>query len=63
MSEYDYYISTNFDQYVGKWVGIFNKKVVASGKNFKEVAEKVDKEYAHKKVLITRVPEKILQIL
>ena len=63
MSEYDYYITADLDQYIGKWVRIFNKKVVATGKNFKEVAERVDKEYAHKKVLITRVPEKIVQIL
>ncbi|MEK6902521.1 MAG: DUF5678 domain-containing protein [archaeon] len=63
MSEYDYYISTDLNQYTGKWVGILNKEVVAVGKNFKEVAEKVDKNFARKKVLITRIPEKVLQIL
>jgi hypothetical protein len=63
MSEYDYYISTDFNRHAGKWVGILNKQVIVVGKNFREVAEKVDKEFAHKKVLITRVPTKVMQIL
>ena len=63
MNEYDYYITADLNAYIGKWVGILDKKIVATGKNFKEVAEKVDKEYAHKKVLITPVPEKVVQIL
>ena len=63
MSEYDYYLKTDFSKYAGQWVAIFNEKVVAHGKGFKEVAETLDKNPEFKDALITRIPEKIAQIL
>mgnify|MGYP001578494383 CR=1 FL=1 len=63
MSEYDYYIDGDFSGYAGKWIGIFQKKVVVSGKSFKEVAEKVDENFPKKKVLIARIPLAQVQIL
>lgn len=55
--EYDYFIDTDLNQYAGKWVGIFGKKVIAVKKSFKEVAELVDEQFPHKKVLISHIPE------
>jgi len=62
MSEYEHYIKSDFTSYAGEWIAILAKKVVAHGATFKEVAEIVDKEFAGKKALITRVPPKVTQL-
>ncbi len=61
--EYAYFIEKDFSRYAGEWIGILGKKVVAHGATFKEVAEIVDREFGAKKVLITRVPSKVAQLL
>ncbi len=63
MSEYDFYLKSDFSRYAGKWVAILNNKVVSSGKSFKEVAEKIDKTPDSRKALIARIPEKMVQLL
>ncbi|MEK6941249.1 MAG: DUF5678 domain-containing protein [archaeon] len=62
-SNYDFFIKTDFSKYAGEWVGILGNKVVAHGASFKEVAEIVDREFNLKKVLITRIPAKVAQLL
>jgi hypothetical protein len=61
--EVDYLATANFDKYVGKWVALLDKKVIAVGNTFKEVAEKVDLEYPGKRPLLSKVPEKMAHIL
>ena len=63
MNNFDYFVNSDLSDFVGSWVAILDGKVVASGKNFREVAERVDKEFPKKKALLTRVPEKIAHIL
>ena len=60
---YEYFVKTDFSKYAGEWIGILEKKVVVHGASFKEVAEIVDKEFKSKKVLITRAPTKMAQLL
>lgn len=62
-STYDYFLETDFSDYSGEWIGLLGSMVVAHGSTFKEVAEIVDREFKSKKVLITRVPPKMAQLL
>ena len=62
-SEFDYFVTANLGKYSGQWIALLDKKVVAVGKTFKEVAEKVDKEFPTKKPLLSKVPENMAQIL
>lgn len=59
---YEHFLESDFSQYAGEWIGILENKVVAHGANFKEVAEIVDSEFPSKKVLITRIPQKIARL-
>jgi len=63
MDNFDFFVKSDLSSFVGKWVAILNEKVVASGKDFKEVAEKVDKEFPNQKPLLTKVPKNIARIL
>ncbi len=62
-ANYDYYIETNFSNYAGKWIGIFERKVVIAGKTFKEVAEFIDQHFPKNKVLIAHIPLNQAQML
>ncbi len=63
MDNFEFFVKSDLSGFVGKWVAILNEKVVASGENFKEVAEKVDKEFPNQKPLLTKVPKNIARIL
>ena len=63
MTEYDFYVKSDFSQYAGQWIAILNNKVIAHSTNFKQIAEMTDKEVNGKKALIVRIPEKIAQLL
>lgn len=60
---YDYFLKNDFSKYAGEWIGLLDNRVVAHGPTFKEVAEIVDREFNSKKILITRIPQKIAQLL
>ena len=40
MNNFDYFVKSDLSDFVGSWVAILDGRVVASGKNFREVAEK-----------------------
>ena len=63
MSNYDFFIKSDLSHLAGKWVAVLDNKVVASGENFKEVAELVDQKYPLEKPLLTRIPEKMVQLM
>jgi hypothetical protein len=63
MDNFDFFVKSDLSAFSGKWVAIFNEKVVAFGESFKEVAEKADKEFAKKKVLFAKIPDKTARIL
>lgn len=60
---YEFFLKEDFSRYAGEWIGILDKKVVAHGASFKEVAEIADREFSSKKMLITRIPAKMAQLL
>lgn len=61
--EYEFFMRSNLSNYIGNWVAIVDDEVVASGKNVKEIYEKVKREYPEKKPLFTRIPDKETMIL
>ena len=55
---YKYYMKTDLRDYIGEWVAICNKKVVAHGKNLKRVMSSAKKKYPKKEPLVVWMPEK-----
>ena len=62
-NEFDYFTRADLSKYAGKWIALLGQKVIAVGKTFREVAENVDKKHLNEKPLLSRVPEKMAQIL
>ncbi|MCX6749417.1 MAG: DUF5678 domain-containing protein [Candidatus Pacearchaeota archaeon] len=55
---YEVYLQTNLDSYLGEWVAICENRVVSHGKNVKKVFEEARLKYPNKKPLLTKVPSK-----
>ena len=53
---YDAYLSMDLSGYVGMWIAIFEKKIIASGSNPKEVYQKAMELSQNRRVMIARVP-------
>lgn len=58
MDNYQFFMKTNVDEFVGQWIAICDKKIVSHGKSAKKVYEKAKKECPDKKPLLTKVPDK-----
>ena len=39
-SNYQYFMQVDVSKYIGEWIAIYDNKVIASGKDLKEVAKK-----------------------
>ncbi len=50
-------------KYKGKWVAILDKNIIASGRNAKEIWERVRKKYKDSDPLFAKIPEEDLLIL
>ena len=55
---YQFFMSTNIDRYIGEWIAISNEKVVSHGKEFKKVFEETKRKFPKERPFITRVPDK-----
>lgn len=55
---YELFMKENLSPYAGQWIAICENKMVAHGKDLREVFREVKKKYPSKKPLITKVPEK-----
>ncbi len=63
MTELDYLMSSQagIDKYVGMWVAVVGRKIVASGESAKEVYEKAIAEFPDKEPFLANLPkEKVL---
>ena len=52
---YEYYLQTDISKYVGEWIAVSEDKILAHGKNLKEVVNRA-KELVGNKFVIARVP-------
>ncbi len=55
---YEFYLQTNLENYLGEWVAICDNKIVSHGKDVKKVFEEAKKKYPTKNPLLTKVPSK-----
>ena len=55
---YQFFMETNVDRYIGEWVAICNQQIVAHGKDVKKVFKKAKAKCQKERPLLTRVPDK-----
>ena len=55
---YQFYMDTNVDRYVGQWIAICNEQIIASGTDVKKVFTEAKQKFPKEKPFITRVPDK-----
>lgn len=60
---YEWYLSANVEEYLGKWIAVVDLQIVASGESLKDIYAKVRKEYPGQKPLFEFVDRKKLQML
>lgn len=58
MDNYQFFMKTNVDQYIGQWIAIAHNKIVAHGNNLKKVFNEAKIKCPHERPLITKVPDK-----
>ena len=58
MNNYQFFMETNVDKYIGQWIAICNKKIISHGKNPKKVLKEAKIKCPKNKPLLTRVPDK-----
>ena len=58
MNNYNFFMKTNVDQYIGQWIAICHEKIICHGKDVKKVFQEVKQKCPKEKPLLTRVPEK-----
>lgn len=55
---YQFFMKTNIDSYIGKWIAVCNEKIVAHGKDAKKVFKEAKEKCPKERPLLTRVPDK-----
>ncbi len=55
---YNYYLESNLDNYIGEWVIICEGKLVSHDKNLKKAVEVAKEKCGNKKLLIAKIPDK-----
>ena len=56
---YQYFMKTNVEQYIGEWIAICNQKIVSHGINVKEVyTEAAKNKFPDQRHLLARIPNK-----
>lgn len=55
---YQFFMSTNIDRYIGEWIAICNEKIIAHGKDVKKVFNESKQKCPKERPLLTRVPDK-----
>ena len=56
MTNYQFYLQADLQQYAGEWVAIADEKIVAHGKSSKQVAQAAQAGYPGKPLLLSFVP-------
>ena len=60
---YEWYIRANTRMYAGKWIGIVDQKIVASGDDAEKVYRAAKRRFPAKKPSIAKVPSKDILVL
>ena len=55
---YQFFMRTNVDHYIGQWVAICDQKIVSHGKSVKKVFKEAKEKCPKERPLLTRIPNK-----
>ncbi len=55
---YNFFMKSNVDHYVGQWIAICDQKIVAHGKDVKTVFKQAKEKCPKERPLLTRIPDK-----
>ncbi|MBI2499787.1 succinyl-CoA synthetase subunit alpha [Candidatus Woesearchaeota archaeon] len=55
---YQFFMKTNIDPYVGQWIAICKQKIVSFGEDVKLVFRIAKEKHPNERILLTRVPDK-----
>jgi hypothetical protein len=55
---YQFFMKTSMNPYVGEWVAICAQKIVAHGKDVKKVFSEAKTKCPRERPLLTRIPDK-----
>jgi len=58
MNNYQFFMKTDLNDYIGQWVAICQQKIVSHGKDPKKVFKEAKKKCPKERPLLTRVPDK-----
>ena len=55
---YQFFMKSEVDRYIGEWIAISNQKIVSHGKDVKKVFKDAKQKCPNQRPLLTRVPDK-----
>jgi len=55
---YNFFLKSDLKDFVGEWVAIANRKIVARGKDAKKTYNEAKAKHPKAKILISKVPDK-----
>ena len=53
---YQYFMQVDIDEFSGEWIAVCEDRIIAHGKNLKEVVQEAKNKSGDKKFLLARVP-------
>lgn len=56
--DYQFFLTTDIDPYIGQWVAICNQQIVSHGNDVREVFREAKEQFPRKQPLMVRVPDK-----
>ena len=59
----EFFMKEDFDDYIGEWIAIVDKKVVAHGKDARKIYQEAKKKYPNINPVLTMIPKKKTLIL
>ncbi len=57
-NNYQFFMKTNVDQYIGQWLAICDAKLISHGSDVKKVFKEAKEKCPNKRPFLTRVPDK-----
>lgn len=58
MNNYQFFMKTNVDKFIGQWIAICNQEIISHGKDAKKVFKEAKEKCPKERPLLTRVPDK-----
>jgi hypothetical protein len=56
--DFQYFLKQDFTKYAGKWVAIYDQKIVSSSNSITDAIEQAKQKYKNKEFLFAKIPAK-----